>query len=362
MFIAVIATAITLGALSWNSAQAASNPVANTSALQQTMPMTNTMLMTNTMPMTGAMPGVTDGAPGAMPMQPGTGQPGMVQMMTHMAKMQGMMAKMQRMMAGGMMSAGAPMTGTMPMAGMMQGDMGEMMDMMSEMQGMMADMQGMMAGEMGKGMGADGMSGMGQMQGQQMGAGMMQGGMMGQMPMMGTMIMVMPMPMMQGGMMQNGMMQGMDMGKMMGQMPMMQGMDMGGMMGGQGGAQGNGPAAAGKPINAAATPQTGKLGEIEVKVTPPDLTNIQGETVDFTVDLNATGADLSFDLAPMATLLIGDHKMPAEAWKVTLDHGHHVAGVLKFPAHMQGAVEGATIVFADPTSGVELSLTWTTAQ
>jgi hypothetical protein len=301
-----------------------------------------------------------------MPMQPGTGQPGMVQMMTHMAKMQGMMAKMQRMMAGGMMSAGAPMTGTMPMAGMMQGDMGEMMDMMSEMQGMMADMQGMMAGEMGKGMGADGMSGMGQMQGQQMGAGMMQGGMMGQMPMMGTMIMVMPMPMMQGGMMQNGMMQGMDMGKMMGkmmgQMPMMQGMDMGGMMGGQGGAQGNGPAAAGKPINAAATPQTGKLGEIEVKVTPPDLTNIQGETVDFTVDLNATGADLSFDLAPMATLLIGDHKMPAEAWEVTLDHGHHVAGVLKFPAHMQGAVEGATIVFADPTSGVELSLTWTTAQ
>jgi hypothetical protein len=153
---------------------------------------------------------------------------------------------------------------------------------------------------------------------------------------------------------------------MMGQMPMMQngmmqGMDMGGMMGGQGGAQGNGPAA-GQPANAAAAPQTGKLDAVEVKVTPPDLTNIQGETIDFTVDLNATDTDLSLDLAPLATLLIGDHKMSAQAWEVTLDHGHHVAGVLKFPAHMQGAVEGATVVFADPAGGEELSLTWTTAQ
>ena len=54
--------------------------------------------------------------------------------------------------------------------------------------------------------------------------------------------------------------------------------------------------------------------------------------------------------------------MPAEAWEVTLDHGHHVAGVLKFPAHMQGAVEGATVVFTDPAGGPDASGSWTTAE
>ena len=49
-------------------------------------------------------------------------------------------------------------------------------------------------------------------------------------------------------------------------------------------------------------------------------------------------------------------------WEVTLDHGHHVAGVLKFPAHMQGAVEGATVVFTDPAGGPEASVSWTTAE
>ena len=368
---AAVAVVTLLGVLGWNQAQASSLPVAETATLQATQPMTGTDHTGHTMPagapmqpgdvMTGTdhtghnMPEVntdphaghtmpTAGASNAV--TPPTASGGMGPMMAQMADMQGMMARMQRLMADDMMNDATPMSPEMRQT------MGEMMDMMGEMQGMMADMQGMMAGEMGKGMGANGMSGMGQMQGQQMG-----GGMMGQMPMMGTMIMVMPMPMMQGGMMQNG---------MMGQMPMMQGgmmqgMDMGGMMGGQGGAQGNGPAA-GQPTNAAAAPQTGKLGEIEVKVTPPDLTNIQGETIDFTVDLNATGTDLSFDLAPLATLIIGDHTMPAQAWEVTLDHGHHVAGVLKFPAHMQGAVEGATIVFADPAGGEDVSLTWTPAQ
>jgi hypothetical protein len=260
--------------------------------------------------------------------------------------MQGMMARMQGMMASDMMG------GDMPMSADMQKSMGEMMGMMSEMQRMMAEMQGMMAG---------GMSDMGKMQDQsmgQMGGQQMGGGMMSQMPMMGTMIVVMPMPMHGGmGMMGQMMQGGMDMGKMMGQMPMMQGgMDMGGQ-----GAQGGNPATATKAAAAAdpaAAPQTAKLGDIEVKVTPPDLTNIQGETIDFTVDLNATGADLSFDLAKQATLLIGDHKMPAEAWEVTLDHGHHVAGVLTFPAHMQGAVEGATVVFTDPGGGPEASVSW----
>jgi len=378
--------AIFLGLSTWGSAQAnSSTPTPATvidTPLQQGTPMTGTMpadapmqpgmLMTDTMP-TGApmQPGMpmtdteqaghnmpADAGAADMPMQQGEGQAGMGGMMTKMADMQRMMSRMQRMMGSDMMG------GDMPMSADMQKSMGEMMSMMGDMQGMMADMQGMMAGDMMSG----GMSEMDKTQGQQMGqmGGQQMGtGMMGQMPMMGTVIMVMPMPM-------HG---GMDMGKMMGQMPMMQGgMDMGGMMqggmmqggmdmGGQDAPQRGGPAAASEEaVSPAAAPQTGKLGDIEVKVTPPDLSNIQGETIDFTVDLNAAGADLSFDLAKQATLLIGDHKMPADAWKVTLDHGHHVAGVLTFPAHMQGAVESATVVITDTAGGPEVNLTWPPAE
>ena len=376
-FLTAAMLAIFLGVMSWESAQAVSSaPTAVTTldtTLQQGTPMTGTDHTGHNMPeaggpMTGTMPA---GAPAAadehaqhnmpaaeavspdMPMQPGEAKGGMGAMMAKMADMQGMMARMQRMMGGDMMG------GDMPMSADMQKSMGEMMGMMGEMQGMMAEMQGMMASDMMSG----GMSDMGKMQGQPM--GQMGGQQMGQMPMMGTMVVIMPMPMNGGmGMMgQMPMMQGgMDMSKMMGQMPMMQGgMDMGGMMGGQDAPQSGGPNAATAPkaeTNSAAAPQTAKLGDIEVKVTPPDLTNIQGETIDFTVDLNATGADLSFDLAKQATLLIGDHKMPAEAWEVTLDHGHHVAGVLKFPAHMQGAVAGATVLFTDPAGGPEASVSW----
>lgn len=344
------AMALTLGFLTWGDAQAASPAAAQESTLQQTMPMT------------GTMQGM---AGGAMPMQPGVGnQDGMGQMMAHMARMQRMMARMQRMMAGSMMSDSMPMTGTMPMTdtmpmmGMMQGDMAEMMNMMGEMQEMMTEMQGMMADEMmsrGAAMG-------GMMQGQPMPGQQMPGGMMTQMPMMpmmGTMILVAPMPMMHGmnmgGMMsQMPMMQGMNMGDMMGQMPMMQGM--GGMMGQttpQIGASASAPSEA-APTNA----QSGALGAIEVKVTPPDLSNIQGDTIDFTVDLNATDADLKIDLAKLATLRIGEHEMAAAAWEVAFDHGHHVNGVLKFPAHMQGAVESAELIITDPVGGDELTLTW----
>ena len=308
------------GALGWESAQASTPARAIPDTVQQTPPMTHTMPIPGAMPITGTMPGMAGGdmpmdhaMPALTPVQPGmTGQG---QMMAHMAKMQGMMARMQQMMAGGMMTSGAPMTGTMPMAGMMQGDMGEMMGMMAEMQSMMAEMQGMMAG----GMQGGGMQG-----------GGMQGGGMSQMPMMGTMIMVMPMPMMQG---------------------------MGGMMG-QNTPPAGTPGAAATPAQATGTAQTGKLGEIEVKGTPPDLNNIQGETIDFTIDLNATGANLAFDLAKQATLRIGDHEMPATAWEVAYDHGHHVNGVLKFPAHMQGAVESATLTITGPTGDGELTLTW----
>lgn len=351
LYLAAIATAVTVGAFGWSRAHASSAPV-HSDTLQQTTPVTDTMPMRQGDAHAGhLMPQQTDEhVDHAMPQQadaPG----GMGAMMAHMARMQGMMARMQRMMAGSLMTSATPMTGTMPMSGMMQGDMGEMMEMMAEMQGMMAEMQQGMAGEM---MAGDMRMG-GSQQSQMMQDQPMQGGMMGQIPMMGTMIFVVPMPM--SGMMHQMpgmMMQGMDMGGMMQGMGGMSGM--GGMMG-QGADQGAAPA----PI-AEGDAQSGALGAIEVKVTPPDLSDIEGDTVDFTVDLNATGVDLSFDLAELAMLNIAGHAMPATAWEIVYDHGHHVNGVLKFPAHMSGPVESATLTIADPEGGESLTLTWPPAQ
>ncbi len=278
--------------------------------------------------------------------------PDMGEMMAAMAEMQEMMGQMMGMMAGDMMADDMPMaasevmSGTMPAHGMARGDMGQMMAMMGEMQTMMAGMQSMMA----EGMMAGGMRGMDDMQGHAM------------MPMMP---MVMPMPMMMmpmGGDMMTlcSMMDKMgDMG-MMGEMPMMEGMDMGGMMA-EDADEGDDTAAAASATPAAAA-QTAQLGEIEVKVTPPDLSNVTGETLDFTVDLNATGADLGLDLAELATLRVGDHEMPASSWAVAFDHGHHVNGILQFPAHMKGAIDSATLVLADPAGGPEVTLTWPAAE
>ena len=373
--LALVAAAVLVALLGWTDAQAASRPAVVEGTLFQTMPMTETMPMTGTMPADHAMPAQGDEhANHVMPEPPAAAQGGMGGMMANMARMQQMMARMQRMMAGGMMAESMPMSSTMPMPGMMGGDMGEMMGMMAEMQEMMAEMQGMMAGEMmagGMPMGGQAQGGMqggqtqGGMQGGQMQGGQMQGGMgmMGQMPMMGTVIIVAPMPM--GGMMQQmpmmqGMMSGgMMSGGMMGQMPMMQGMEMGGMMG-QGGAPAD--AATGAPAASGGAEQSGTLGAIDVKVTPPDLANIQGDTIDFTVDLNATGTDLGLDLASLATLKIGDHEMAATAWTVKLDHGHHVNGILSFPAHMSGPVAGASLTLTDPAGGEALALTWPAAK
>lgn len=306
----------------------------------------------------------------AASVQSAADQPDMGEMMAAMAQMQEMMGQMMGMMAGDVMSGTMPMatsevmSGTVPAHGMAHGEagrMGQMMAMMGEMQSMMAQMQSMMA---------DGMMSGGMMSGEMpmMGQTPAHSGVTMVMPMAGGMVCVLPASdkMMGGemsGMMDHmsGMMEQMgDMG-MMGEMPMMQGMDMGGMMGQDAAASDESAEAEAATAVAGATaaaPQTGQLGEIEVKVTPPDLTNVAGETMDFTVDLNATGADLGLDLSELATLRIGDHEMPAAAWEVAFDHGHHVSGILQFPAHVSGAVDSATLTLTDPEGGPDVILSW----
>jgi hypothetical protein len=113
---------------------------------------------------------------------------------------------------------------------------------------------------------------------------------------------------------------------------------------GQGAApQGNADAA---PAAAASEQRTATVGAIEVKVAPVNLFDPSGETLDFSVDLEAQGQPLDLDLAAMANLVIDGEETSATGWKVNFDHGHHINGTLSFPlADVAGTLtKGATVM------------------
>jgi hypothetical protein len=89
--------------------------------------------------------------------------------------------------------------------------------------------------------------------------------------------------------------------------------------------------------------QLDEQGFVEVAVTPLNL-NAPSGTLDFNVGLNTHSVDLSMDLAAVATLE-ADNGLGVEA--VTWDApsgGHHVSGVLSFPALVDGGklLDGAS--------------------
>jgi hypothetical protein len=214
-----------------------------------------------------------------------------------------------------------------------------------------------------------------------MGEGMMGGGMMGggmdhdhMQMMMQMMMMQMMMHHMQHMMDESGMMGGgMIGGGMMGG-----GMMGGGMMGGGAGAgendgqQDSSPASGehqnhqdgtpdAAPAAAAGEERSGKAGDIEVKATPVNLAARSGETLDFSVDLEAQGQPLDFDVAPLAKLMVGSEEFAAGGWKVNFDHGHHVNGTLSFdlsavePALAAG---GKLMLHIGVPDGGEAMLSW----
>jgi len=153
-----------------------------------------------------------------------------------------------------------------------------------------------------------------------------QGGMMGHenMQMMMQMMMMMHMQHMMSNMC---MAQGMMGEGMMGEGMMGEGMMGGGMMGG-----GQAPAEVQVEADAPGHEEhSAELGGIEIKVSPVNLNDLQGETLDFDVDLEAQGASLDLDVAKLALLMVGGQEVAASSWTVNFDHGHHVNGTLSFP-------------------------------
>jgi hypothetical protein len=73
-----------------------------------------------------------------------------------------------------------------------------------------------------------------------------------------------------------------------------------------------------------------------VAVTPVDLRE-SAPTLDFEVAMNTHSVDLSMDLAALARLTTDNgHSVTATLWDA-VPGGHHVSGVLSFPATMEGA-------------------------
>lgn len=86
-------------------------------------------------------------------------------------------------------------------------------------------------------------------------------------------------------------------------------------------------------------------GAVAVSVTPLEASD-DATTLDFEVAMNTHSVDLSMDLAQLATLVtdIGG-EVQAVGWSGEAG-GHHVSGVLSFPATDDGAtlLQGATTI------------------
>lgn len=82
---------------------------------------------------------------------------------------------------------------------------------------------------------------------------------------------------------------------------------------------------------------TDEQGAVSVAVTPLDLAAADGETLAFEVSMNTHSVDLSMELAALATLTTNDGRQVAATVWDAQPGGHHVTGVLYFPALVEGA-------------------------
>lgn len=118
--------------------------------------------------------------------------------------------------------------------------------------------------------------------------------------------------------------------------------------------QGDGPAA---PVfeNEA---QVSDAGRVVIEVTPLKLDGTDGETLQFQVAMNTHSVDLSFDLAQLALLRTdqGD-EVAGLAWDAPRG-GHHVSGILSFPAVDLAEVQWFEIVLRDVAGVPERVLRW----
>lgn len=91
--------------------------------------------------------------------------------------------------------------------------------------------------------------------------------------------------------------------------------------------------------------RTDEQGQVVVAVAPRNLNN-PGETLDFDLGMNTHSVTLDMDLAALSTLTTDTgHVVGGLLWDAPRG-GHHVSGILSFPAALDGAplLEGAAVL------------------
>ncbi len=106
-------------------------------------------------------------------------------------------------------------------------------------------------------------------------------------------------------------------------------------------------------------------GAVSVAVTPVDL-GLDTTTLAFEVAMNTHSVDLSMDLAKLATLTTDNGRTVSATLWDAVPGGHHVSGVLTFPAVVEGTavLEGTTELILTITNvdAPSRTFTWSLSQ
>ena len=103
---------------------------------------------------------------------------------------------------------------------------------------------------------------------------------------------------------------------------------------------------------------------VGVKVSPVNLQDVQAKTLNFTIVLDTHSVELAIDFAKTASLQVGDVKVEPTAWVSASRKGHHIEGVLSFPAtdakgkSLLTGVTTLTLVLQGLPDGKESTFTW----
>ena len=103
--------------------------------------------------------------------------------------------------------------------------------------------------------------------------------------------------------------------------------------------------------------RTERTGGVTVRVTPTNLSDASAATIDFKVVMDTHAGDLGFELTQVAILLGETGPVSPSAWSGGRG-GHHLEGILSFPAGALRRPGPLTLTLRDVSGDKDLSFVW----